>query len=76
MCTGCIPFLACAGVIGAAIGASCAIDCSCSGTQMGQGLSGVATRNPDGLWYIERVRAIERKRKINRERERKRESGI
>ena len=37
---------------------------------MGQGLSGVVTRNPD----IEPVRAMERKIKINRERERKRES--
>ena len=43
---------------------------------MGQGLSGVTTRNPDIPWYIERVRAMERKIKINRERERKRESGI
>ena len=36
---------------------------------MGQGLSGVVTRNPD----IEPVRAMERNIKINRERERKRE---
>jgi hypothetical protein len=40
---------------------------------MGQGLSGVATRNPDGPWYIERVRAMERKIKINRKRGRDRE---
>ena len=72
MCTGCITLLACTCVTGAAIGASWAIGCSCSGTQMGQGLSGVVTRNPD----IEPVRAMERKIKINRERERKRESGI
>ena len=43
-----------------------AIGCSCSGTQMGQGLSGVTTRNPDIPWYIERVRAIETNIKINR----------
>ena len=36
---------------------------------MGQGLSGVVTRNPD----IEPARAMERNIKINRERERKRE---
>ena len=69
MCTGCISPLACTGVTGAVSGATWAIGCSCSGTHMGQGLSGVATRNPDGLWYIERVRAMERKININRDRE-------
>ena len=65
MCTGCISFLACTGVIGAVNGPSWAICFSCSGTQMGQGLSGVTTRNPDIPWYIERVRAMERNIKIN-----------
>ena len=36
---------------------------------MGQGLSGVVTRNPD----IEPVRAMERNMKINRQRERNRD---
>ena len=76
MCTTYISLLASTDVRGAASGASWAIASSYSGTQRGQGLSGVGTRNPDGLWYIERVRAMERKIKINRERERKRESGI
>ena len=77
MCTACISLLACTDVTGAASGARRAIGSSCSGTQQqGQGLSGVGTRNADGLWYIERVRAMERKININRERERKRESGI
>ena len=77
MCTACISRLASTSVTGAATGASWAfIASSYSGTQQGQGLSGVGTRNPDGLWYVERVRAMERKRKINRERERKRESWI
>ena len=74
MCTACISLLASTSVSGAATGASWGfIASSYSGTQRGQGLSGVGTRNPDGLWYIERVRAMERKIKINRERERKRE---
>ena len=73
MCTGCISFLACTGVIGAVNGPSWAIGCSCSGTQMGQGLSGVTTRNPDIPWYIERVRAMERNIKINIKSEKERE---
>ena len=76
MCTACISLLASTSVSGAATGASMAIASSYSGTRRGQGLSGVGTRNPDGLWYIERVRAMERNIKINKARERKRESGI
>ena len=73
MCTGCISFLACTGVIGAVNGPSWASGCSCSGTQMGQGLNGVTTRNPDIPWYIERVSAMERHIKIIRKSGRERE---
>ena len=73
MSTGCISFLASTDVIGAVAGPSDAIGCSCSGTKMGQGLSGVTTRNPDIPWYIERVRAMERNIKINRKSGKERE---
>jgi len=69
MCTACVSLLASTSASGAASGASWAIASSYSGTRRGQGLSGVGTRNPDGLWYIERVRAMERKININRDRE-------
>ena len=73
MCTACISFLACTGVIGAVNGPSWAIGCFCSGTHMGQGLSGVTTRNPDIPWSIERVKAMETNIKINRKSGRERE---